>query len=75
MRRLFSTDYGVAITGIAGPGGATPGKPVGTVCIAVSSRRGIVCQRFLFPGARGEVRRAACRKAFEMLDERLGPVA
>jgi PncC family amidohydrolase len=75
-RRALGADYGVGITGIAGPGGAVPGKPVGTVCIAVAGPRAqVAVARCLFPGGRAEVRRAACRKALEMLDERLGTVA
>jgi nicotinamide-nucleotide amidase len=75
VRRAFGADYGVGITGIAGPGGGVPGKPVGTVCLAVAGPGGVTVRRHLFSGGRGAVRRAACRKAFEMLDERLGPVA
>ncbi len=74
-RRAFGADYGVGITGIAGPGGAVAGKPVGTVCMAVAGPNGVTAGRYQFPGHRGAVRRAACRKAFEMLDECLGPVA
>lgn len=74
-RRAFGADYGIGITGIAGPGVAVPGKPVGTVCIAVAGPGGTTVGRHRFPGGRGAVRRAACKKAFEMLDERLGVVA
>ncbi|MFO7535568.1 MAG: CinA family protein [Kiritimatiellia bacterium] len=75
VRRLFGATYGMAITGIAGPGGSVPGKPAGTVCLAVAGPRGSTVVRRRFPGGRGEVRRAACQKAIEMLDERLGVVA
>ena len=50
----------LAVSGIAGPGGATPGKPVGTVCIAWASRNGAGrSQVFHFSGDRAEVRRQA----------------
>jgi nicotinamide-nucleotide amidase len=51
-------DVGVAVTGIAGPGGGSGEKPVGTVWISVSRRGGGgQCRRFLFPGDRDLVRR------------------
>jgi len=57
----------VAITGIAGPGGATPGKPVGLVHFA-SARRGgaTVVHAEIFPGDRGEIRRRAALTALTL---------
>lgn len=58
----------LAVSGIAGPGGGTPGKPVGTVCIAWgdrSARR--LARTFRFPGDREAVRRAAVIAALEGL--------
>jgi nicotinamide-nucleotide amidase len=49
----------LAVTGIAGPGGATPGKPVGTVCFAWAAGRGVRSETRRFRGGRSRVRRQA----------------
>ena len=61
-------DLAVAVTGIAGPGGATPGKPVGLVWFGVA-RRGETARTELqvFPGDREAVRRAAVERALTLL--------
>ncbi len=66
--RRAPVDLAVAITGIAGPGGATPGKPVGLVWFG-SGRSGgaIATERQIFAGDRAAVRRAATRRALELL--------
>lgn len=61
-------DIAIAVTGIAGPGGATAAKPVGLVHLA-AARRGAATrhERQVFPGNRGEVRRATVARAFALV--------
>ena len=66
-RRLLKTDLGLAISGIAGPGGATPTKPLGLTFIAISSKNKTHCFRFVFKGSRLSVKKQAATKALEIL--------
>lgn len=62
------TDVGVGVTGIAGPGGGTPEKPVGTVAIAVTAGDAMLRVRTLqFPGAREQVKFQAAQTALNMV--------
>ncbi len=54
-RKALGCDIALATSGIAGPGGAVPGKPVGTVCIAVATPWGLWADTFHFPGNRERV--------------------
>ena len=61
-------DLAVAVTGIAGPGGATPEKPVGLVHIAAGRRRDAVRhERLLLEGGRAEIRTRAAVRALELV--------
>jgi nicotinamide-nucleotide amidase len=61
-------DVAVAITGVAGPGGATPYKPVGLVYIAVARKNsGLEVSENRFTGNRSEIRLQAVEKVVEML--------
>lgn len=67
--RAYGSDVAVSITGIAGPGGAVEGKPVGTVCFAVSDGARTVASRCHFDGDREQVRRSAASEAISLLSE------
>ncbi|CAM5478670.1 CinA family protein [Rhodanobacter lindaniclasticus] len=68
----FGAGVAVAVTGIAGPGGGTPGKPVGTVWIAWKRRGGYThAQLFHFAGDREAVRRRTVAAALEGLRKTL----
>ena len=66
-RQRLSTDYALAVTGIAGPGGGSEEHPVGTVYIAVACPGGSFARRFRFLGDRERVRAFAAQAAMDML--------
>ena len=67
----FGADFGIGVTGIAGPGGGTPEKPVGTVCFAVVAPGGAgyepVSRRLQLPGGRSDVRERSTTVAMHLL--------
>ena len=63
----FGAEVGVGITGIAGPAGGTPEKPVGTVCIAVSAGGAIRSTKVQMIGDRDEIRRRSAQAALNMV--------
>ncbi|MCX5707476.1 MAG: CinA family protein [Candidatus Omnitrophica bacterium] len=69
IRNFAKTDYGIGITGIAGPTGGTAAKPVGTVFISVSSKTKLICRRFQFKGTRSFIRQQSCLWALKLLQK------
>src|SRR5262245_9461126 len=67
IRATAGSDIGIGITGIAGPGGATPGKPVGTVAIAVLAPGSQQVRTFQFIGGRDMVKFQSAQAAMNML--------
>ncbi|ERP31285.1 competence/damage-inducible protein CinA [Chitinivibrio alkaliphilus ACht1] len=67
VQRLLSVRCSMAVSGVAGPGGAVAGKPVGTVCIAAATMNQIVSRSYYFYGNRRRVRLCAAREAFRLL--------
>jgi nicotinamide-nucleotide amidase len=71
--RRFQTEVGVAVTGIAGPDGGTPEKPVGTVWMAARVGSTTRAVRRWFPGKRSEVRKRSAQGALDLVRGLLDP--
>ena len=71
VKDLLKADYGLGITGIAGPTGATPQKPVGLVYMALASPREAYSREFRFSGDRAIIKRRASQMALDMLRREL----
>ncbi len=67
VRRLVGTDLGLAITGIAGPAGATPTKPVGLTYIALVAPAYECCRRFVWTGDRRTNKERSAEAALRMV--------
>jgi nicotinamide-nucleotide amidase len=71
MRRAAAVDYALSITGIAGPSGGRPDKPVGLVYIGLSGPAGTTVTRYHVPGSRADIRERAATQALDLLRREL----
>ena len=72
IRRKAGATYGIATSGIAGPDGGTPEKPVGTVCIGISTPEGAEGRRYFFPfGKRQMNKQIFAMSALDLLRRKL----
>ncbi len=67
VRKILKTDYGLSVTGIAGPGGGSKNKPVGLVFIAISLPQKTIVKKCLFKGSRKVIKKQAAQTALKML--------
>jgi len=76
-QRVLGSDYAIALTGLAGPGGGTKDKPVGLVHWAVTGPQGTVCRRVEFFGDRAQVQSRSATSAlftlYKFLTDQLSP--
>jgi PncC family amidohydrolase len=71
VRRKLGTDIGVSVTGIAGPGGGLPGKPVGLTWVGLSARDVDQAREFVWPGDRAANKASSAEAALRLLMEYL----
>ncbi len=67
VRQVFHAPLGLAVTGIAGPRGGSPEKPVGTVFIGLATPQGVQARYYLFHGAREEIKALSAQSALDWL--------
>jgi PncC family amidohydrolase len=75
VRKALGADISMAVSGIAGPGGGTPEKPVGTTWIGLSAADYEQAWRFLWPGDRLQIKELSAEKTLSLLVEYLEKVS
>lgn len=71
IKGLAGTDLGFAVSGVAGPTGGTPEKPVGTVHMALAWNEDVKCWKYLFEGSREEIKWKASQEALMLIQDHL----
>jgi nicotinamide-nucleotide amidase len=67
VKNLANSDIGLAVTGIAGPSGGTPAKPVGLVYISCTTAKSTTVREFRFSGSRGEIKDQTSEEALKLV--------
>lgn len=70
-RRIFGADVALSVTGIAGPGGGSPEKPVGLTYIALSAADAEICERYVWQGDRWANKAQSARATLRLLERYL----
>lgn len=65
VRERFKSDLGLSVTGIAGPDGGSPDKPVGTVYMGFADKNRLFSKRYLFTGNRADIKQKTAETALE----------
>jgi len=71
VKKISKVNYGIGITGIAGPSGGSKVKPIGTVYIAVSDVNKTICKKFVFRGTRSVIKTKSALRSLELLKKLL----
>ena len=74
VRQCFGTDIGLAVSGIAGPGGATKDKPVGLMWLALNAKGGTLSRSVRLSGDRLQNKAGAAGQVLALLEEYLDPL-
>ncbi len=67
LREATDVDIALSVTGVAGPGGGTPEKPVGTVFVGLASKDGTFVNKFLFSGDRISIKEQTSEEALKLV--------
>lgn len=69
VRKTAGADFGIGITGVAGPSGGSKEKPVGTVFIALDAKNKKICRKFLFKGNRLQIKMKSAKEALRLINQ------